>query len=115
MARAIEERTAENGVSVFIDEFALKGGGRFRTELKAALQTCEELLVLLSPASYQKDWVLIEIGAVFGRDKSITVVLDKLDVHDIPDVVSDRVALPLNEFGKFIDQLARRTNPRPNR
>jgi 5-methylcytosine-specific restriction endonuclease McrBC GTP-binding regulatory subunit McrB len=70
------------------------------------------MVVLLSPASYQTDWVLVEIGAVFGRDKRITVVLDKLDLQDIPDVVSDRVALRLNEFNTFIDQLYSRTKPR---
>jgi 5-methylcytosine-specific restriction endonuclease McrBC GTP-binding regulatory subunit McrB len=112
MALAIEERTAENGVTVFIDELNLQGGDRFRSEIQTALQTCEEMVVLLSPASYQTDWVLVEIGAVFGRDKRITVVLDKLDLQDIPDVVSDRVALRLNEFNTFIDQLYSRTKPR---
>lgn len=110
MARRIEERTAQNGVEVFIDELSLKGGDRFRTEIKTALRECNEMVVLLSPASVNKQWVILEIGAVAVQEKRITAIMDKLDYKDIPDPISDRVAVSLNEFDTFVDELYRRTN-----
>jgi hypothetical protein len=109
MAHRIKERTAQNGVTVFVDELSLRGGDHFRDEIKSALRECKEMIVLLSPASINEDWVMLEIGAVAVQEKRITAIMDKLDYKDVPDAISDRIAIPLNKFDRFLEELQQRT------
>lgn len=63
MARLIEERGESLQVKTFLDEKDIEGGDSIPEEMRESIQKCDELLVLLSPYSVDRPWVLIEIGA----------------------------------------------------
>ena len=62
MAAIIERKARRHGVRTFLDEVDLKGGDRIPGTIKANLHACDEFVVLLSPHSVTRQWVLAELG-----------------------------------------------------
>lgn len=62
MAGIIERNAKRYGVRTFLDEVDLEGGDRIPDVIRAHLQTCEEFVILLSPHSVARQWVLVELG-----------------------------------------------------
>jgi hypothetical protein len=108
MARLIDERTGEHGVTTFLDEKDIEGGDLFKDEIRTALRSCEELLVLLTPYSISRDWVQNEIGSAWVLEKRIVPILLHVDLDDIPDIIDDRKAFDLNDFSQYLAELSGR-------
>jgi TIR domain len=62
MAAIIERKAKRYGVRTFLDEVDLEGGDRIPATIKANLLACEEFVILLSPQSVTRQWVLVELG-----------------------------------------------------
>lgn len=108
MARLIEERGKSLRVKTFLDEKDIEGGDSIPGEIRESIQRCDELLVLLSPYSVDRPWVLIEIGAAWGLDKRIVAITDKISPADMPDVIEQHKAIDLNDFENYLDQFVAR-------
>lgn len=69
-----------------------------------------ELVVLLTPDSVDRPWVLLEVGAAWGRrrDYRIVPVLCHVTVDAIPDIIEGKKAFHINEFDQYLKELARR-------
>ena len=74
MAAIIERRAKRYGVRIFLDEVDLEGGDRIPATIKANLHACEEFVVLLSPHSIARQWVLVELGGAWTLDKRIMAI-----------------------------------------
>ena len=66
------------------------GGGigieEWRAKISQVLTDAKHILVLLTPGSNERPWVLFESGIAFGQNKDIIPVvhfMDKTEVHDI--------------------------------
>lgn len=68
--------------------------------------------VLLTPDSIERPWVLLEVGAAWGRRKDyrIVPVLCHVSFDAIPDIIEGKKAFHINDFDKYLDELARRVN-----
>jgi TIR domain len=104
------ERT---GATVFLDAGGIEYGEDFRRIIFAELCGCDELLVLLTPSSLKRPWVIAEIGAILVRGKRVVAIrygpsegeLQELGILSLLGSVS---LLRMDDFKGYVEQLTRR-------
>jgi TIR domain len=74
-------------VRTSFDEFDLEGGDRVLDQIQRQLEACEEFLVLLTPLSIARQWILVELGAAWGLRKRLGAITDKLADDELPDII----------------------------
>jgi hypothetical protein len=105
MAAIIERRAKRYGVRTFLDEVDLEGGARIQETIKANLHACEEFVILLSPSSVTRQWVLAELGGAWTLDKRIIAITYDLVVEKIPDIIEHDKSYELNDFDRYVGEL----------
>ena len=110
-ARLIEE-AAKPYVEVFFDEKDIEGGQSIPDSLRTGIEECDEFVVLLSPYSKDRPWVLTEVGAAWGLRKPIIAIIDKVGPKEMPDILSSYKAIDLNDFDQYIQEFVRRVKAR---
>lgn len=113
MKRQIEERIEKVGGAVFLDESNIQSGDYFVDKIVDAIQRSTELVVLITPESIQKEWVMAEIGAALSQRMRIVAVLYKVPFEEMPDLLAQRKAIPLNDFDEYLSELEARVRERP--
>ena len=108
MAQIIERRAKRYGVRTFLDEVDLKGGDRIPATIKANLHACQEFVILLSPHSVTRQWVLAELGGAWTLDKRIMAITYDLTAEKIPDIVEQDKSYDLNDFDRYVVELVGR-------
>ena len=82
--RELREALADFGLEVWIDSRQLKGGDPLWSEVAAAIEAAAGLVVLVTPAAFQSNWVInelkhgLKVQAERGRD-AFPVILLALD------------------------------------
>ncbi len=107
IARAIAEKIAATGATPWLDEKELKGGDILGQEIRQGIDSCHEAVVVVSQNSLKSQWVLLEIGAVWGQKKRVTPILHGVS-HDALSPIRDIKAIELNDFDEFLPQLKQR-------
>ena len=96
-------------LDVFLDEKDIEVGQHIADEVREAIERCDEFVVLLSPNSKGREWVLMEMGAAWGLRKPIMVILLDLSPGDLPDITCQFKATDLNDFDdSYLGQLRER-------
>jgi hypothetical protein len=95
-------------IETFLDEKDLEVGDDLDDIVDVHLQTCDELLILLSPSSVASPWVLVEIGGAKALGKRIAPILLHLGANDIPSPITKKLALDINNIERYYDQLKAR-------
>jgi hypothetical protein len=102
MAAIIERKAKRYGVRTFLDEVDLEGGDRIPATIKANLHACEEFVILLSPHSITRQWVLVELGGAWTLDKRIMAIISNLSADKVPDIIDHDKSYELNEFDRYV-------------
>jgi hypothetical protein len=110
LATTFCEKIEAAGASTFRDDRDINGGDDIPEEIRTQIKQSRELVVLLTPESADKPWVLLEVGAAWGwrRDYRIVPVLCHVTVDAIPDIIKGKKAFHLNEFEQYLRELKRR-------
>ncbi len=110
IAKRICEAIEQTGVATFRDDRDIAGGDSIPDTIRNRLLQASELLVLLTPNSVGRPWVLLEIGAFWGQKggSRIVPVLYLVDVSNIPGQIGSTKAVPLNELDGYLEDLRRR-------
>ena len=98
------------GATSFRDDRDIDGGDSIPESIRTQIQVSRELVVLLTPDSIERPWVLLEVGAAWGRRKDyrIVPVLCHVSFDAIPDIIEGKKAFHINEFDKYLTELKRR-------
>lgn len=106
------EKIDATGASSFRDDRDINGGDSIPESIRTEIQVSRELVVLLTPDSIERPWVLLEVGAAWGRRKNyrIVPVLCHVSFDAIPDIIEGKKAFHINEFDKYLAELKRRVN-----
>jgi hypothetical protein len=104
MSKRIESKSA----SVFRDDRDIDGGDDIPDEILRAIGRSQEVVVLLTPQSTNRDWLKLEIGAAWGLRKRIVLILYQIDSDPLPATFARRKAIQLNDFDDYLDELAKR-------
>jgi hypothetical protein len=66
MASIIEDKGLNYGIRTFLDERDIEGGESIPDSVRKNIRECNEFLVLLSPYSINRPWVLAENRSSMG-------------------------------------------------
>jgi hypothetical protein len=108
LARTICKKLDEIGVRTFRDDRDINGGDDIPDSLRREIIRSKELLVLVTPESADRPWVLLEVGGAWLRGMRITAVLCHVSVDRIPDLIKSKKAVAMNEFDAYVDSLRQR-------
>lgn len=110
LATTFCEKIEQMGAATFRDDRDINGGDDIPQEIRMQIKQSRELVVLLTPESVDRPWVLIEVGAAWGwrKDYRIVPILCHVTVEAIPDIIKGKKAFQLNEFDHYLAELRRR-------
>ena len=91
----------------WLDEKDLEGGNVIANAIIAAIDSCNEAIVLVSNKSLNSQWVSFEIGGVRAQHKRVTPIMNNVMPSEMVPM-QDIKAIDLNKFDQFLAQLARR-------
>src|SRR5437667_6841697 len=93
-ARYIAEALKESGVSPQFDEWELGWGDSLAERIGAAATSSDYVLILLSPASVDSNWIRSDINVALSRelkDRAIRLLPVLIADCKIPSLLADRV------------------------
>lgn len=110
LATTICEKIEATGATTFRDDRDIQGGDDIPEEIRLQLQRSRELVVLFTPESVDRPWILLEVGAAWGwrQNYRIVPVLCHVTVDAIPAIIKAKKAFQLNEFNQYLKELQRR-------
>ena len=110
IARMICEKIEAQGAVTFRDDRDIQGGDDIPDSIRFQIKQSRELVVLLTPASVSRQWVIFEVGAAWGWSRKIRIVpiMCHVDVDPIPGMIRSKKAIYLNEFDQYIAKLQKR-------
>ena len=110
IAIALCERIQEVGASTFRDDRDIETGEDIPEEIRREIIRSHEFVVLLTPDSVNRPWVLLEVGAFWARRRNarIVAVLCHVEVDTIPDMIKSKKAISINDFDNYLKELATR-------
>jgi hypothetical protein len=116
LAKTICEKIEQCGASTFRDDRDIQGGDDIPDTIRKSIIRANELLVLLTPDSVDRPWVLLEAGAAWGRKQRsrIVAVLCHVTVDTIPKLIASKKAVPLNDLDAYLKELSDRVSRYPS-
>lgn len=95
-------------VHVWRDDRDIEGGDQIPDKIKKAIHDCDEFVVLLTPESVNREWVLIELGAAWHRGCRIVPLYYHVDQESVPNIIRDTRGFHLNELDDYLKGLKER-------
>ena len=108
IARQVEAEIQKLGCETFLDEKDIETGSPIESVIQPHMSTCDEVLLLLSPAALASHWVLIELGGAIALQKRLIAILHHVDVDSLPDPLKPRLRRDLNDIDRYFAELERR-------
>lgn len=110
LATTICEKIEATGATTFRDDRDIDGGDDIPETIRGEIKRSRELVVVLTPNSADRPWVLLEVGAAWGWSKSmrITPIMCHVDVDPIPGIIKSKKAININECPGFLSELKAR-------
>jgi len=110
IAKTICEKLEATGATTFRDDRDIRGGDDIPEEIRRQIKQSKEIVVLLTPESIDRRWVILEVGAAWGWSKRmrITMLMCHVSVDPIPDIIKNKKAINLNELESYLSELAHR-------
>lgn len=109
----LKPKVERSGATVFLDAGRIEYGEDFRQTIILELTQSDELVVLLTPSSIRRPWVIAEIGAFLIRGKRIVAIRygpteNELQELGILSLLGTRTLLRMEDFDEYVSQLERR-------
>jgi hypothetical protein len=114
VAQQIERRIREAKAATFIDSFDIAKGDDFEDRIFGEMDRIDELVVLLTPWSVDRNWVWVEVGAARAKGRRIVPVLYGLSLDEIDRAKGGTTFLraknvvDINDLDKYLAELRRR-------
>lgn len=109
LASTLCEKIEGVGAAFFRDDRDIAGGDDIPEQIRAAISRSDEMVVLLTPESVNRPWVLLEIGAAWQRGGMRIIALRQhIEIEPIPDMLKSKKVVELNDFDDYLRELAER-------
>ena len=92
----------------FRDDRDIDGGEQIPERLLTELAACDECLVLVTPASIERQWVIAEISIAYAFRKRIVPILYHADIGKVFSPIRDNRGYQLDEIDGYLDNLRTR-------
>ncbi len=112
LAITLCEKIEAKGASTFRDDRDINGGDDIPERIRTEIKRSQELVVLLTPHSADRPWVLLEVGAAWGwrRSTRITPIMCHVSVDPIPGMIKSKKAININDCDSFLSEVQARVN-----
>src|SRR5262245_38159413 len=87
IAKVICQKIEEIGAEFFRDDRDIQGGDDIPERIREHIEECDEFLIILSPQSIGRQWVLVELGAAWFSGKRIVPICYHIDMQALPDLI----------------------------
>ena len=110
LATTLCEKLEAAGAVTFRDDRDINGGDDIPESIRIAIQESQEMLVLLTPESVTRPWVLMEVGAAWmrGPEVRIIAVLCHVGIEPIPDMLKQKKVISINDVDQYLKELSDR-------
>ena len=110
LAKTLCEKIEATGAASFRDDRDIDGGDDIPDRIRQEIIRSNEMFVLMTPESVDRPWVLLEVGAAWGRRRRfpIVAVLCHVQVNTIPDIIASKKAIPINDLEAYFKDLKKR-------
>src|SRR5687768_14778046 len=95
-ARRISEDLMTFGSETFLDEKDIETGQSIDSSIRKHLKTCDDFLIIISPASIKSEWVLIELGGALALEKKVIPILLYVGANEMPNAINLKLARDIN-------------------
>lgn len=112
LAKVICEKIEKLGASTFRDDRDINGGDDIPEEIRQEIKRSQEVLVLFTPVSLGRPWILLEVGAAWGWRRRIVPILCHVEVDPIPELIKAKKVIKINEFDNYLNELSTRVGKR---
>jgi hypothetical protein len=112
LATVICQKLEEAGPTTFRDDRDTNGGDDIPDRLRREIMRSREMIVLVTPESVNRPWVLLEVGGAWLRGMRITPILCHVAVDRIPDIIKSKKAVNLNDFEAYVESIRQCTQNR---
>lgn len=104
------EKIESVGAATFRDDRDINGGDDIPQQIRTQIRQSRELVVLLTPDSVDRPWVLIEVGAAWTLRKNYRIVpiLCHVTIEAIPDIIKNKKGFHVNDFNQYLEELRQR-------
>jgi hypothetical protein len=109
IAKQIAQQLEDRDIAAFLDEKDIETGDSIEDAVDAHLADCDELLILLSPASLGSAWVLIEVGGAKALGKRLVPILHHVGANELPIPLSRGLARELNDVETYYAEVIARS------
>src|SRR5436309_6199804 len=99
LAKVLCEKIEATGAKTFRDDRDSHGGDDIPEEIRRQIKQSKEIMVLLTPESINRQWVMLEVGAAWGWRKRMRILLVRqhVSVDPIPGMIKNKKSILLNE------------------
>jgi hypothetical protein len=108
IARVLCEKLEAAGATTFRDDRDINGGDNIPDRLRDEIERSQEFVVLLTPQSVSRPWVLIEVGGAWMKGMRIVAIRYHVEVDAIPTILQAKKSLHLNELDAYLAEVAQR-------
>ncbi|HKI34919.1 MAG TPA: toll/interleukin-1 receptor domain-containing protein [Gemmataceae bacterium] len=108
IARVLCEKLEGVGAETFRDDRDIAGGDNIPERLRDEILSADEVLVLLTPNSITRPWVLLEIGCAWGHNRRIIPIRYNVEVEAIPALLQPTKVIDLNAVNDYLNEVAAR-------
>lgn len=98
------------GASAFRDDRDIDGGDSIPESIMKAIRECSELVVLLTPQSVVRQWVVAEIGMAMVLGKRVVPFLYHVNPDEMFGLIRNTKAYDLNELDSYLESVRKRVN-----
>jgi hypothetical protein len=114
LAKVICEKIESLGASTFRDDRDINGGDDIPEKIRQEIKRSQECLVLFTPVSLGRPWILLEVGAAWGWRRRIVPVLCHVEVDPIPELIKAKKVIKINDFDNYLRELLIRVENHKN-
>ena len=84
-ADELQKDLENNGLNCFMAEKDIQVATEWQDSIRSALIGSKRILVLLTPRSINRPWVLMETGAAWALGKALIPALSHIDANELLD------------------------------
>ena len=115
IVKHIEPNLIETGATVFVDRGQIKYGDDFRRMIFHELNSCQELLLLITPTSVSRPWIFAELGVAISRSVRVIAVLYGVPEHELQSkgvlsLLGTSHYVELNDIDQYYTELRARVD-----
>ena len=98
------------GLKCFRDKDGIKKGKYWDPEIRKALISSREIVVLATPNSIDSKWIYAEAGAAWVLDKDLTPIILRCDFNQLHHLLQQREGVDYHEIDQFLKDIAESKN-----